>query len=91
MLDYRCRNIRLRAWRYDRGDVGRSKPVEVGRVYDVSLSEISEDRRVTRVQDLVIFVAKAIVGEHLKIKVAEVGNRFANDQEVSRSSEVSLN
>ena len=71
--------------------VGRSKPVEVGTVYDVSLSEISEGRRVARVHDLVIFVGGAIVEEHLKIKVAEVGNRFANDQEVSRSSEVSLN
>jgi predicted RNA-binding protein with TRAM domain len=46
---------------------------------------------VARVQGLAIFVAGARAGECLKIKVTEAGNRFANDQLVSRSSEVSLN
>jgi|GEM_PF-6341655 predicted RNA-binding protein with TRAM domain len=35
----------------------------------------------------VIFVAGAKAGEHLKIKVAEVGNWFDNAQAVSRSPE----
>ncbi len=75
---------------YDRGGFGfgGAKPVEVGKEYDVTISEIS--RRgdgIARIQGFVIFVAGAKAGEHLKIKVTDVGNRFAKAQIVSRTSE----
>lgn len=62
--------------------------MEVGKEYDVTISEIS--RRgdgIARIQGFVIFVVGAKTGERLKIKVTAVGNRFANAQVVSRSSE----
>ena len=74
----------------DRGGFGfdRAKPVEVGKEYDVTISEISQrGDGITRIQGFVVFVAGAKAGEHLKIKVVEVGNRFAKGQIVSRTSQ----
>ena len=74
----------------DRGGFGfgGAKPVEVGKEYDVTISEISQrGDGITRIQGFVIFVAGAKAGERLKIKVTDVGNRFAKAQVVSRSSE----
>ncbi len=54
------------------------KPVEVGKEYDVDIKEVS--RRgdgVTRIQGFVIFVPNTKPGDHVKIKVTSVGNRFA--------------
>ena len=75
---------------FDRGSssFGGPKPVEVGKEYDVKISELS--RRgdgVARIQGFVIFIEGAKAGESLKIKVTDVSNRFAKGQIVSRSSE----
>jgi predicted RNA-binding protein with TRAM domain len=54
------------------------KPVEVGKEYDVDITEVS--RRgdgVTRIQGFVIFVPNTKPRDHVKIKVTSVGNRFA--------------
>jgi predicted RNA-binding protein with TRAM domain len=54
------------------------KPVEIGKEYDVDIKEVS--RRgdgVTRIQGFVIFVPNTRPGDHVKIKVTKVGNRFA--------------
>ncbi len=54
------------------------KPVEVGKEYDVEITEIS--RRgdgIAKVGGFVIFVAGAKAGSKLKIKVTSVGPRFA--------------
>ncbi|NWG08743.1 MAG: TRAM domain-containing protein [Nitrososphaerales archaeon] len=75
---------------YGRGgsSFGGPKPVEVDKEYEVRISEVS--RRgdgIARIQGFVIFVEGAKVEEHVKIKVIDVGNRFAKAQIVSRSVE----
>lgn len=61
--------------------------MEVGKEYEVSISEISrKGDGVARVQGFVIFVEGAKTGEHVKIKITDVGNRFAKAQIVSRTT-----
>jgi len=63
------------------------KPVEVGKEYDVEVTELS--RRgdgVAKVQGFVIFVQGAKVGQKVKIKVDRVGPRFASATVVTGSS-----
>jgi len=57
----------------------RAKPVEVGKEYDVTVTETS--RRgdgVARIQGFVIFVAGGKAGQQARIRVTKVGERFAN-------------
>ena len=64
------------------------KPVEVGKEYDVEVTELS--RRgdgVAKVQGFVIFVQGAKVGQKVKIKVDRVGPRFASATVVGAGSE----
>ena len=66
------------------------KPVEVGKEYDVEVTELS--RRgdgVAKVQGFVIFVQGAKVGQKVKIKVDRVGPRFASASVVGSGSESS--
>jgi predicted RNA-binding protein with TRAM domain len=63
------------------------KPVEVGKEYDVEVTELS--RRgdgVAKVQGFVIFVQGAKVGQKVKIKVDRVGPRFASATVVTGAS-----
>jgi predicted RNA-binding protein with TRAM domain len=54
------------------------KPVEVGKEYDVQVSETSQrGDGVARIQGFVIFVKNGKAGENLKVKVNSVGSRFA--------------
>ena len=75
----------------DRGFGGSSsgggavpKPVEVGKEYDVQISEISrQGDGIARVQGFVIFVKGGKVGdEKTKIRILNVGPRFATAQKV---------
>jgi predicted RNA-binding protein with TRAM domain len=55
-----------------------SKPVETGKEYDVHITETS--RRgdgIARIQGFVIFVKNGQVGQNLKAKITQVGERFA--------------
>jgi predicted RNA-binding protein with TRAM domain len=55
-----------------------SKPVEVGKEYDVQVTETSyKGDGVARVQGFVIFVKNGRTGENVKVKVNSVGSRFA--------------
>ena len=57
------------------------KPVEVGKEYDVEISEIS--RRgdgIAKIGGFVIFVAGGKAGTKVRIKVTSVGPRFASAQ-----------
>jgi predicted RNA-binding protein with TRAM domain len=57
------------------------KPVEVGKEYDVEITEIS--RRgdgIAKIGGFVIFVAGAKAGAKVRIKVTSVGPRFASAQ-----------
>ena len=59
------------------GDSG-PKPVETGKEYDVQITEISrQGDGIARVQGFVIFVKGGKVGQSSKIKVTNVGARFA--------------
>ena len=54
------------------------KPVEVGKEYDVSITEISrKGDGIARVEGFVIFVKGGQVGQNAKIKITQVGGRFA--------------
>lgn len=77
--------------RYDRGGYGGGrrgfggsfgsqgpKPVEVGKEYEVEITELS--RRgdgLAKIQGFVVFVKGSKVGEKVKIKIETVGPRFA--------------
>jgi predicted RNA-binding protein with TRAM domain len=64
---------------------GRSfnKPVEEGKEYEVDIKETS--RRgdgVARVEGYVIFVPETKPGEHVKVRITQVGPRFATGEVV---------
>jgi predicted RNA-binding protein with TRAM domain len=71
-----------------RGGFGRSsgsfnKPVEVGKEYNVSISDTS--RRgdgIARVDGFVVFVPGTRQGQNVRIKVTQVTERFASGQVV---------
>jgi predicted RNA-binding protein with TRAM domain len=54
------------------------KPVEVGKEYDVQVTETSNrGDGIARIQGFVIFVRNGKAGDNVKIKVNSVGSRFA--------------
>ena len=54
------------------------KPVEVGKEYDVDITEISrQGDGIARVQGFVIFVQNGKVGSNIKVKVTQIGDRSA--------------
>jgi predicted RNA-binding protein with TRAM domain len=62
------------------------KPVEVGKEYDVTISDVS--RRgdgIAKIDGFVIFVAGAKQGQQVRIKVTQVSNRFASGELVGGS------
>ena len=55
-----------------------AKPVEVGKEYEVDITEISrQGDGIARIQGFVIFVKNGKVEHNVKVKVKQVGNRFA--------------
>jgi predicted RNA-binding protein with TRAM domain len=64
-----------------------NKPVEVGKEYNVSISEVS--RRgdgLTRIEGFVVFVPGTKQGQNVRIKVTQVSDRFAIGQVVEASN-----
>ncbi|HET7389247.1 MAG TPA: TRAM domain-containing protein [Nitrososphaeraceae archaeon] len=54
------------------------KPVEVGKEYDVEVTEISrQGDGIARVQGFVVFIKNGKHGQKVKVQVTQVGNRFA--------------
>ena len=54
------------------------KPVQVGKEYDVDVTEISrQGDGIARVQGFIIFVKNGKIGQKVKIQVNQVGSRFA--------------
>jgi predicted RNA-binding protein with TRAM domain len=73
---------------FRRNDSFGPKPVETGKEYDVQISEISrKGDGIARVQGFVIFVKDGKVGQNAKIRVTQVGNRFATAEIVNGSSD----
>jgi predicted RNA-binding protein with TRAM domain len=63
---------------YRRNDNFGPKPVETGKEYDVQITEISrKGEGIARIQGFVIFVKEGKVGQNAKIRIVQVGNRFA--------------
>jgi predicted RNA-binding protein with TRAM domain len=55
-----------------------SKPVETGKEYDVHITETSrKGDGIARIQGFVIFVKNGQAGQNLKVKITQVGERFA--------------
>ncbi|HXV38765.1 MAG TPA: TRAM domain-containing protein [Nitrosopumilaceae archaeon] len=71
----------------DRRFDDRPKPVETGKEYDVSITEISrKGDGIARVDGFVIFVKGGQVGQNTKVKVTQVGGRFATAEVVGEGS-----
>lgn len=63
---------------YGRRDNFGPKPVEMGKEYDVQITEISrKGDGIARIQGFVIFVKDGKVGQNAKIRVTQIGPRFA--------------
>jgi len=63
-----------------------NKPVEVGKEYNVSISETS--RRgdgIAKIDGFVVFVTGAKQGQNVRIKITQVSERFATGQVVQGS------
>jgi predicted RNA-binding protein with TRAM domain len=88
-----CERTSFGRGNYSRGSSGgggfrsfRPKPVEVGKEYDVTISEIS--RRgdgIAKVDGFVIFVAGTKQGQAARVRVTQVANRFATAQVIDAS------
>jgi predicted RNA-binding protein with TRAM domain len=62
-----------------RGRSADNCPVELGKEYEVDVTEISPDGEgVARIRDFLIFVQSAKMGEHLRVKITGVGSMNAD-------------
>jgi predicted RNA-binding protein with TRAM domain len=75
-----------------RGGFGRSsggfnKPVEVGKEYNVSISDTSRrGEGIAKIDGFVVFVPGTKQGQNVRIKVTQVSQRFASAQVVEPST-----
>jgi predicted RNA-binding protein with TRAM domain len=73
----------------NRGGFGRgsfNKPVEVGKEYNVTISDTSRrGEGIAKIDGFVIFVPGTKLGQNLRIKVTQVSERFASGQVVQGS------
>ena len=75
---------------FRRNDNLGPKPVETGKEYEVQITEISrKGDGIARIQGFVIFVKEGKVGQNAKIRVIQVGNRFAIAEIVDGTSSAS--
>jgi predicted RNA-binding protein with TRAM domain len=75
---------------FRRNDNLGPKPVETGKEYEVQITEISrKGDGIARIQGFVIFVKEGKVGQNAKIRVIQVGNRFAIAEIVDGTSSTS--
>src|SRR5579863_3689880 len=65
----------------------KPKPVEVGKEYDVTISDTSRrGEGIAKIDGFVIFVAGGKQGQSAKIKITRVTDRFATGEVVSGGS-----
>ncbi len=70
--------LRMSYGGFRRNDNFGPKPVETGKEYNVQITEVSrKGDGIARIQGFVIFVKNGKVGQNAKIRVVQVGNRFA--------------
>jgi predicted RNA-binding protein with TRAM domain len=54
-------------------------PVEIGKEYEVDITEISrQGEGIAKIQGFVVLVANAQPGDHLKIRITRIGGMTAN-------------
>lgn len=63
----------------------KSYPVEIGKEYEVDVTEISrQGEGIAKIQGFVILVANAKLGDHVKIKIVRIGAMTANAEIVKQ-------
>jgi len=68
---------------YRSGSGSLNKPVEVGKEYNVSISDVSRrGEGIARIEGFVVFVPGTKRGQNVRIKITQVGARFASGQVV---------
>ena len=76
---------------FRRNDSFGPKPVETGKEYDVQITEISrKGEGIARIQGFVIFVKDGKVGQNAKIRITQVGNRFATAEIIDSQQKESI-
>ena len=55
-----------------------TKPVELGKIYEVNINEITgKGDGIARVQGFIVFIENGKMGNNVRVKVTEVADRFA--------------
>lgn len=55
-----------------------TKPVELGKIYEVDINEITgKGDGIARVQGFIVFIENGKMGNNVRVKVTEVADRFA--------------
>jgi predicted RNA-binding protein with TRAM domain len=61
------------------------KPVNVGQEYEIDIKEMSQrGDGIARVEGFVVFVPKANLGDHARIRVTRVSSKFAEAELIER-------
>jgi predicted RNA-binding protein with TRAM domain len=87
-LPEKTRTVNRRPRRFKRSKylstIFQQIPVSEGQEIEVVIDDIgSKGDGVTRVHDYLIFVPKARIGERLKIKITQVGRKFAIAEKIT--------
>ncbi len=73
--------------RFDRG-FDQPKPIKVGEEYDVEIKETgSKGDGIARINNFVVFVNGAKLGEKVRIKITDVRDRFAIGEKTGGATE----
>ena len=74
---------------FRRRSFGYSAPVELGKVYEADIVELSRrgDAGVAKIEGFVIFVYGARPGDHVKFEITKVGRRYATAEVVKGQDE----
>jgi len=80
---------RIRGSRFRRDSSSYTAPVELGKVYEADIAEMSQrgDAGVAKIQGFVIFVSDAKPGDHVKFKITKVGRGYATAEVVRTQDE----
>ena len=71
---------------FGRGSGSFNKPVEVGKEYNVSISDTSRrGEGIAKVDGFIVFVPGTKQGQNVRIRVIQVSERFASGQVVQSS------
>lgn len=61
------------------------KPVEVGKEYEVDITEKSRrGEGIAKIEGLVLFVGNANPGDHVKVRITRISSRFAEAEVVGK-------